>query len=115
MKIVVIGDIVVPCELLVEAAKHLDSHAEVVAVEWPNASRQEFQHRAQNLEKNGPTAEKVPGEAYEQVDLFDAAAAPQKERQEKLEAAMDRIRGKYGAGAISFGAAHTEKEEDPLP
>ena len=60
MKIVVIGDIVVPCELLVEAAKHLDSHAEVVAVEWPNASRQEFQHRAQNLEKNGPTAEKVP-------------------------------------------------------
>ena len=55
------------------------------------------------------------GEAYEQVDLFDAAAAPQKERQEKLEAAMDRIRGKYGAGAISFGAAHTEKEEDPLP
>ena len=46
MKIVVIGDIVVPCELLVEAAKHLDSHAEVVAVEWPNASRQEFQHRA---------------------------------------------------------------------
>ena len=67
MKIVVIGDIVVPCELLVEAAKHLDSHAEVVAVEWPNASRQEFQHRAQNLEKNGPTAEKVPGEAYEQV------------------------------------------------
>ena len=55
------------------------------------------------------------GEAYEQVDLFDAAAAPQKERQEKLEAAMDRIRGKYGAGAISFGATHTEKEEDPLP
>ena len=55
------------------------------------------------------------GDAYEQVDLFDAAAAPQKERQEKLEAAMDRIRGKYGAGAISFGAAHTEKEEDPLP
>ena len=54
MKIVVIGDIVVPCELLVEAAKHLDSRAEVVAVEWPNASRQEFQHRAQNLEKNGP-------------------------------------------------------------
>lgn len=67
MKIVVIGDIVVPCELLVEAAKSLDANAEVVAVEWPNASRQEFQHRAQNLEKNGPTAEKVPSEAYEQV------------------------------------------------
>ena len=54
-------------------------------------------------------------EAYEQVDLFDAARVPQKERQEKLEAAMDRIRDKYGTGAISFGASHTEKEEDPLP
>lgn len=67
MKIVVIGDIVVPCDLLVEAAKSLDPEADVVAVEWPNATRQEFQHRAQNLEKNGPTAEKVPDEAYEQV------------------------------------------------
>ena len=34
MKIVVIGDIVVPCDLLVEAAKKLDQDAEVVAVEW---------------------------------------------------------------------------------
>lgn len=76
MKIVVIGDIVVPCELLVEAAKHLDSHAEVVAVEWPNASRQEFQHRAQNLEKNGPTAEKVPGEAYEPRSLTPTFCSP---------------------------------------
>lgn len=67
MKILVIGDIVVPCDLLVEAAKTLDSTAEVVAVEWPNASRQEFQHRAQNLEKNGPTAEKIPDEAFKQV------------------------------------------------
>ena len=55
------------------------------------------------------------GEAYEQVDLFSTATAPKKERQEKLEAAMDRIRGKYGAGAITFGAAQKEKEEDPLP
>lgn len=54
-------------------------------------------------------------QAYEQVDLFTAAAAPKKEKQEKLEAAMDRIRGKYGTGAIVFGAAQSEKEEDPLP
>lgn len=54
-------------------------------------------------------------QAYEQVDLFTAAAAPKKEKQEKLEAAMDRIRGKYGTGAIIFGAAQPEKEEDPLP
>ena len=58
----------------------------------------------------------VPQEnAYEQVDLFTAGAAPKKDRQEKLEAAMDRLRGKYGAGVISYGAAHPEKEEDPLP
>ena len=55
------------------------------------------------------------GEAYEQADLFTLSAAPKKEKQEKLEAAMDRIRGKYGTDAISFGALHTEKEEDPLP
>ena len=67
MKIVVVGDIVVPCDLLVEAAHSLSEDAEVVAVEWPNATRQEFQHRAQNLEKNGPEAERVPDEVYEQV------------------------------------------------
>ena len=54
-------------------------------------------------------------EAYEQVDLFGAASAPRQQRQESLEAAMDRIRGKYGQDAISFGALHTKKEEDPLP
>lgn len=67
MKIVVIGDIVVPSSLLVEAAKTLDADAEVVAVEWKTETRQEFQRRAQNLEKNGPTAEKVPAEAYKEV------------------------------------------------
>lgn len=56
------------------------------------------------------------GEAYEQVDLFTAGAAPQREKLEKIEAAMDRLRGKYGAGAISYGVARSEKkEEDPLP
>jgi len=55
------------------------------------------------------------GEAYEQVDLFTAPAAPKKEKQEKLEGAMDRIRKKYGEGAIVFGAARPEKEADPLP
>ncbi len=54
-------------------------------------------------------------QAYEQVDLFTAAAAPKREKQEKLEAAMDRIRGKYGTGAILFGAAQPEKKEDPFP
>lgn len=54
--------------------------------------------------------------AYEQVDLFDSGTIPQRERQEKLEAAMDRIRGKFGAEAIAFGASRlSRKERDPLP
>ena len=54
--------------------------------------------------------------AYEQVDLFNAEALPKKERQEKLEAAMDRIRGRFGTDAIAFGASRPEtREEDPLP
>ena len=55
------------------------------------------------------------GDAYEQVDLFAASAAPRKDRQEKLEGAMDKIRKKYGEGAIVFGAVRPEKEADPLP
>ena len=51
-------------------------------------------------------------QVYQQVDLFSAGSAPKKERQEKLEAAMDRIRGKYGTGAIAFGTARPEQEED---
>lgn len=58
----------------------------------------------------------VPEEsAYEQVDLFDAGALPRRKRQERLEAAMDQIRGKFGAESISFGASLNRKEEDPLP
>lgn len=54
------------------------------------------------------------GDAFEQEDLFSAAAVPKKEKQEKLEAAMEHIRGKYGNHAIIFGAATGEKEEDPF-
>lgn len=52
-------------------------------------------------------------DAYEQVDLFTAPAAPKKEKQEKLEGAMDQIRQKYGSHAIAFGTCKTPKEEDP--
>ncbi|MEG1658771.1 MAG: DNA polymerase IV, partial [Oscillibacter sp.] len=54
-------------------------------------------------------------DSYEQVDLFRAATAPKNEKQEKLEATMDIIRGKYGAGSIAFGAVPSKQEEDPLP
>lgn len=52
--------------------------------------------------------------AFEQVDLFDATAAPRKERQERLETAMDAIRSKYGPGAVRFGTAAENEEEDSL-
>ncbi len=58
----------------------------------------------------------TPADAYEQVDLFTAAEAPKRKKQEQLEAAMDHIRSKYGTDAISYGASRPEKEEeDPLP
>lgn len=55
------------------------------------------------------------GSAYEQVDLFTAAAAPKREKQEKLENAMDAIRKKFGSSSIIYGAQQPEKEEDPFP
>jgi D-3-phosphoglycerate dehydrogenase / 2-oxoglutarate reductase len=69
MKIVVIGDIVVPCKLLIEAAESLGETGRdtIVSILWPAETRQEFQRKAQNLEKNGPTAEKVPEEAYREI------------------------------------------------
>ena len=52
-------------------------------------------------------------EAYEQTDLLDDAA-PRREKQEKLESAVDGIREKYGMGAVRFGALSPEKKEDTL-
>ncbi|MBQ7485191.1 MAG: DNA polymerase IV [Oscillospiraceae bacterium] len=48
-------------------------------------------------------------DAYEQVDLLGGAAEKKSDKQERLEGAMAAIRGKYGKGAISFGAADGEK------
>ena len=55
------------------------------------------------------------GEVFEQTDLFALEEAPRKDRQEKLEAAMERIRSKYGSSAILFGAAQPDKnKEEPF-
>lgn len=69
MKIVVIGDIVVPLNLMVEAAEALGESGEntIVPVLWPAETRQEFQRKTQNIEKNGPTAEKVPEKVYQEI------------------------------------------------
>ena len=56
------------------------------------------------------------GDAWQQEDLFTPVPQQEKQqKQEKLEQAMDSIRGKYGKTAIRFGASHISKEEDPLP
>ena len=44
-------------------------------------------------------------DSFQQLDLLDGAAVQREEKQERLEQAMDAIRGKYGKGAISFGNA----------
>ncbi len=69
MKIVVIGDIIVPLELLIQAAETLGDPSQnmIFPILWPAETRQEFQKKAQNIEKNGPTAEKVPEEAYRAI------------------------------------------------
>jgi DNA polymerase-4 len=43
-------------------------------------------------------------DSYQQLDLLGAQQTQRSEKQEKLELAMDAIRGKYGKGAISFGS-----------
>lgn len=67
MKILVIGDVVVSVDLLVEAARSLDEHAEIKTCYWDTGARNEFNRHSLNIEKNGPTAEKIPEEAYELV------------------------------------------------
>ena len=42
-------------------------------------------------------------ETYEQVDLFASQQPAIDEKRERLEQAMDAIRGKYGDKAITFG------------
>ena len=43
------------------------------------------------------------GESYQQLDLLTGDTTRRDEKQERLEQAMDAIRGKYGKGSITFG------------
>ena len=54
-------------------------------------------------------------ESYEQEDLFGQAAARHSEKQERIERAMDAIRGKYGGQAIAYGAADPALGRISLP
>lgn len=52
------------------------------------------------------------GEAGEQLDLFAASAAPRRDKLEKLEKAMDGIRGKFGRDAIApASTVHRDRAE----
>ena len=45
----------------------------------------------------------LDGESYQQLDLLAGDTTRRDEKQERLEQAMDAIRGKYGKGSITFG------------
>ena len=51
-------------------------------------------------------------ETYEQADLFSPQQPAQDARRERLELAMDAIRGKYGKGAITYGGALGPQDAD---
>ena len=53
------------------------------------------------------------GEAGEQLDLFQAGAAPRREKREKLERAVDGIREKFGRGSIQSAAVVGEDIDHP--
>lgn len=67
MKILVIGDVVVSCDLLEEAARSLYPDAAVCGLTWETGARAEFQVHALNIEKNGPEAELPPKKAFEEI------------------------------------------------
>ncbi len=54
-------------------------------------------------------------ERTEQLDLLAADAPQQSAKLEKLEHAMDQIRGKFGAGAIAYGTARPPASKKPAP
>ena len=60
-------------------------------------------------------------DAGEQLDLFAANAAPHRDKLERLERTMDKIRDKYGGTAITFASAvrgeqgGTQRQDDVPP
>ena len=53
-------------------------------------------------------------QTYEQVDLFSQDSTTKNQRQEKLEKAMDTIRGRFGTDAIQFGTPpDLPRDENP--
>ena len=86
----------------------LDTCMDILRAHWPIGERAPI--RALTA---GVTGLVPADQATEQLNLFAMAGLGEKpalnrERQEKLEAAMDRIRTKHGSGSISMGFAENE-------
>jgi D-3-phosphoglycerate dehydrogenase len=74
MKIVVVGDIFVPVENMIEAAKELNigsENLEIVDIVWETDGKKDFQKRALNMEENGADAESAPPELIEEIEDAD--------------------------------------------
>lgn len=78
---------------------------ELLTASWsPSAPVRALTVTAQNL---------LPeGEAAEQLDLFAQGAAPERDRLERLEHAVDAVREKYGRGAVSRASGVRKKKSD---
>ncbi len=51
------------------------------------------------------------GQTGEQLSLFDAGAAARRQKLERLDRAVDAMRGKYGRDALQYGGALREKKQ----
>ena len=49
------------------------------------------------------------GDTGEQLSLFDEGAAARREKLERLDRAVDALRGKYGRDAVQYGGALRRK------
>lgn len=69
MKAIVIGDVFVDPEFMKAQAGQLEIQEplEIVTYNWENSSKEKFTERAHNIEVNGPEAEDIPEELYEEI------------------------------------------------
>lgn len=73
MKIVIVGDRIVSSETMQKAINGLmiEIKPEIVRINWDSEDRSDFQKRAQNIEVNGPDAEEIPKELYDEIEDAD--------------------------------------------
>ncbi len=68
MKLVIVGDIHVPCRNFREAIEKLNlEFDEIVELEWKVKDKEDFQKKILNIEKSGSSAEEPPQELYKEI------------------------------------------------